>query len=54
MIEINVGDVNVVNLTILPYLFRKYAKDSKNSKFGNTWNPEKEDVLMSFILRLKV
>lgn len=40
-------------LILLPFLFKKITKLSAKSKTGKAWNPEKTEVLSSFIYHVK-
>lgn len=39
---------------LLPFLFKKIVKTSAKAGGGKNWYPEKDEVLNSFILHIKV
>ena len=48
------GDRNVLALILLPYMFKKLTKQTTRSITGKNWNPEKAEVLSTFLFHLKV
>ena len=46
--------IQILALILLPYLFKKIVKQTVRSKVKQNWYPEKEEVLDTFILHIKV
>lgn len=54
IITIFSADDNILALILLPFLFKKITKLTCRSKTGKSWNPEKAEVLSTFIYHVKV
>lgn len=41
-------------LILMPFLFKKITKLTKKSNAGKAWNPEKSEVLSTFVFHVQV
>ena len=51
---ISLEHAQLLALTLLPYLFKKTAKQTSRSKCKSNWFPEHEEVVKCFIYHFKV